>query len=185
MTTKTIASVGLALILTATAANVKTSQILEFDRHDVRGYAPGKIAAVSAKRSKTRTHKRRHQDKPAIPANYASRPRISASLTDVTPALAVKARELIEACGAKVISGYRAGSRIAGSRHASLHARYPAEAVDMTGDTSCIYPRLKGWPGGFSVDYAAARHIHISMAHDRRERGARFTHYGTRRYARR
>ncbi len=186
MTTKTIASVGLALILTALASNanartVPNSQPI-FDRH-TGGYTYEPTIKV-ARRVKTKRGKRHHRD--SIPRHYAAHRHggNSASLDAVTPKLAEKAREIINDCGAKVISAYRPGARVRGYGTPSLHSRYPAEAIDMTGDTSCIYPHLRGWAGGYSVDYAAVRHIHISLASDRRERGARFAHYGTRRYAR-
>ncbi len=104
-------------------------------------------------------------------------------IADLTPALARKVNEIVADCGSRVISGYRPGARIAGTGHASLHSRYPSEAADLAGNPSCIYRHLHGWPGGYSVDYGRMKHVHISLAHDRRERGARFNHYGGHRYA--
>lgn len=161
-----------------------------FDRHAL--YSVGSEAVTERTVRKVRTaglkqirkrHQRKHRDSAKSAAHRHGGH--SANLEHVTPRLAEKAREIIASCGAKVISAYRPGARVRGYGTASLHSRYPAEAIDMVGDTSCIYPKLKGWAGGYSVDYAAVRHIHISLASDRRERGARFTHYGTRRYARR
>lgn len=199
MTTKTIASLGLALILTATiatGAQARTRQQHEttFDRHSPNGYSPGTAIALKTytRRSRGKTIRRYKERsyiaakaKPRTLSGYGRHIAKSASLDHVTPKLAAKAREIVSACGAKVISAYRPGARVRGYGTPSLHSRYPAQAVDMTGNTSCIYPRLKGWPGGYSVDYAAVQHVHISLASDRRERGARFAHYGTRRYARR
>lgn len=176
---------AIVIVMLVSPAEARRHQAPEtpaFDRHAVSGsYNYGPVLALPrtermrAKRKSRTAHKRTAHRHP-----YKGH---SASLSDVTPILAAKAREIIGACDAKVISAYRPGARVRGYGTASLHARYPAEAIDMTGDTSCIYPRLKGWAGGYSVDYAAVRHIHISMAHDRRERGSRFAHYGTRRYA--
>lgn len=60
-------------------------------------------------------------------------------------------------------------------------------AVDVQGNPACIYRHLKGWPGGFSTDYARAPggpHVHISYNRGR-EWGLRFAHRGySRRYAR-
>lgn len=103
------------------------------------------------------------------------------SLDGVVPALAAKAREIQEACGSKVISSVRR-TRIRGTRTMSLHAS--GQAVDMSGNPECMYERLSGWSGGYSVDYARMRHIHISYSDGGREWGARFSH-GGRRYARR
>ncbi len=201
MTTKTIASVGLALILTAittTGADARRHEkpatyVPVYDRHGVHGYAPAVhllVASPRQDRVKRKLRDKREKAKSAVAsrptlAGYGSHIAKTASLDHVTPRLAAKAREIVAACGAKVISAYRPGACVRGYGTPSLHSRYPAQAIDMTGDTSCIYPRLRGWAGGYSVDYAAVKHIHISDASDRRERGARFVHYGTRRYARR
>lgn len=118
-------------------------------------------------------------------AGYAKTIAKSAKLADLTPGLAAKAREILGACNTKITSGYRRGARIAGSGRPSLHSTYPSQAVDLVGDPKCIYARLKNWPGGYSVDYAAVRHVHVSLSSSGRERGARFVHYrgGPSRYA--
>lgn len=59
----------------------------------------------------------------------------------------------------------------------SLHAA--GKAVDMTGNSSCIYSKLRGWPGGYSIDYGRVRHVHISLGG--REDGIRFAHHHARR----
>jgi hypothetical protein len=49
----------------------------------------------------------------------------------------------------------------------------------MAGNPECMYTRLLGWRGGYSIDYARIRpaHIHISLAErNGRETGARFNH---------
>ena len=116
--------------------------------------------------------------------NYQKHIARSTKVSDLTPVLAAKVSEIVANCGAKLISGYRRGARIAGTGRASLHSRYPAEAADLKGNPACIYARLKEWSGGYSTDYRAVQHVHISFASDRRERGARFVHHsGHSRYA--
>jgi hypothetical protein len=101
------------------------------------------------------------------------------SLAGVVPQLASKVVEIIGTCGSQVISAVR-HTFIAGTRHISQHAN--GTAVDVTGNPSCIYSMLHDWPGGYSVDYAAVRHVHISLGGP--ERGLRFVHGGYRhRYA--
>lgn len=118
------------------------------------------------------------------PARGASR-----SLSGVVAPLAAKAREIVSACGSKVISGVR-HTRVRGSGRISLHAS--GRAVDLQGNPSCIYAHLKNWPGGVSVDYHSVRcgrtrcpHVHVSYSPNGREWGVRFTHYGSKRKARR
>jgi hypothetical protein len=89
--------------------------------------------------------------------------------------LAAKAREIVAGCGSTVISGWRPGARIAGSGHASLHAS--GRAVDIKGNPHCIYSHLQGWPGGYSVDYGAVQHVHVSLGGF--EDGLRFAHNGS------
>lgn len=98
-------------------------------------------------------------------------------LAGIVPTLAAKASEIIGACpGARVISAVR-HTYVAGTRRISLHAS--GKAVDVTGNPGCIYARLRGWPGGYSVDYARVRHVHVSYdAQGHREWGARFYHNG-------
>jgi hypothetical protein len=94
-----------------------------------------------------------------------------ASLAGVSAPLAAKAREIVAACGARVVSGLRR-TRVAGTRRMSLHAS--GRAVDLAGDPDCIYARLRGWSGGVSIDYGAVGHVHISLGG--REDGRRFAH---------
>jgi hypothetical protein len=115
------------------------------------------------------------------------------SVADLTSGLQGKVSEIISACGARLISGYRPGARVAGSGHASLHSTYPARAADLSGNPGCIYAHLHGWQGGYSTDYGSVRHVHISYSPPGsgylagREWHARFAHYGGghHRYARR
>lgn len=119
----------------------------------------------------------------AKPLNKAFMRRVmrseSGMLAGVYAPLAAKAQEIASACGSRVISGLR-HTRVAGTRKWSLHAS--GHAVDMAGNPGCIYVHLKGWPGGYSVDYGRVRHVHISLGG--REDGVRFAHRGGRvRYA--
>lgn len=99
---------------------------------------------------------------------------LARNLAGVVPQLASKAREIVAACGSKVISGVR-HTYIAGTGgRLSLHAS--GRAVDIKGNPSCIMAHLRGWPGGASVDYAAVNHTHISYAPGGAEWGRRFAH---------
>jgi hypothetical protein len=89
--------------------------------------------------------------------------------------LQAKAHEIVSNCGSTIISGFRPGARIAGSGHASMHAS--GRAVDIKGNPHCIYSHLQGWPGGYSVDYGAVQHVHISLGGF--EDGVRFSHHGS------
>lgn len=100
-------------------------------------------------------------------------------LRGVIPPLAAKAREIMASCGSRVVSGVR-HTRVAGSGRMSLHAS--GRAVDLQGNPGCIYAHLRGWPGGYSTDYATApggRHVHVSLGG--REDGLRFAHHHSRR----
>ena len=90
------------------------------------------------------------------------------------PQLASKVDEIKSACGSKVISGVR-HTLIAGTNHLSLHAS--GRAADLKGNPRCIYMHLKGWTkrgGGYSIDYSAVRHVHVSFGG--REAGVTFRH---------
>jgi hypothetical protein len=119
----------------------------------------------------TRAHRHGHSHGPVV--------------SDLTPTLAKKVSEIMSACGARLISGYRPGARIAGSGHPSLHSLYPSRAADLSGNPHCIYAHLEGWAGGYSTDYGHVRHVHISYSPPGtgylagREWHARFVHYGS------
>lgn len=98
-------------------------------------------------------------------------------LRGVTPVLAAKAREIVAACGSRVVSGVR-HTRIAGTHRMSLHAS--GLAVDLAGNPGCIYAHLRGWPGGYTTDYARVRHVHVSGPGGR-EDGLKFAHHHSRR----
>lgn len=108
----------------------------------------------------------------------------SKSLAGVVAPLAAKAREIQAACGSRIISSIR-HTYIAGTGgRLSLHAS--GRAVDIAGSPACIYSRLHGWPGGYSIDYGRVRHVHVSYAPGGPEWGVRFNHYrGGRRHYRR
>lgn len=100
-------------------------------------------------------------------------------LSGVISPLVAKAHEIINSCGSVIISGVRPHARVAGTNRISLHAS--GHALDLKGNPSCIYAQLKGWPGGYSIDYARVRppHVHLSLdGVGGREMGARFTHAG-------
>lgn len=83
---------------------------------------------------------------------------------DLVPELAAKVGEILSACGAKLISGFRPGAHVAGTHHPSLHSAYPSRAADLAHNPSCIYAHLVDWAGGYSVDYNRVRHVHISYS---------------------
>jgi hypothetical protein len=92
--------------------------------------------------------------------------------------LAAKVAQIQAACGSSMVSGVR-HTRIAGTRTTSLHSY--GKAADLAGNPACIYAQLTGWPGGYSIDYARVRHVHLSWDPDgRREWGVRFRHGGGR-----
>jgi len=100
----------------------------------------------------------------------------SVSLAGVTPVLAAKARQIASACGSSIIS------TVSGR---GIRSNHPiGRAVDMKGNPSCIYAHLKGWPGGYSTDYAAVAHVHISYNPGGQEWGLRFAHGGGRSHTR-
>lgn len=115
---------------------------------------------------------------------YAKQSRNSVSLSGIVAPLADKAREIVSACGSKVVSSVRVGARVYGgspSNHAS------GRAVDLQGNPSCIYAQLRGWPGGVSTDYWRAPggpHVHVSYSPNGMEWGIRFVHRGSSRKAR-
>lgn len=83
------------------------------------------------------------------------------------------------ACGIRVISTFRRGARIAGTRRVSMHAS--CRAADFTSrDYGCVYRALASWPGKMSIDAGRAKHVHIDDG-----RYARFEHGRAHRYAKR
>ncbi len=122
-------------------------------------------------------------------ARAATRPQHRAqsgtSLSGVVPALAAKAREIVQVCGSRVVSSVR-HTNIAGTGRASLHSF--GKAVDLQGNPRCIYAHVRSWAGGVSTDYGRVNHVHLSYdPQGRREWGLRFAHGGgrsARRYAR-
>ena len=109
---------------------------------------------------------------PRAALNEARRAYKGVGLNGIVAPLAAKAQEIMSACGSYVASGVRIGSRVRGSGRLSLH--HSGQAVDMVGNPSCIYAQLANWPGGYSTDYSAVRHVHISYGGS--EHGLRFRH---------
>lgn len=103
--------------------------------------------------------------------------RAGVSLAGVVAPLAEKVTSIVASCGSTVISAVR-HTFVAGTRRISQHAN--GTAIDITGNPSCIYAMLRGWPGGYSTDYSAVRHVHISYGG--REAGIRFVHGGHHRH---
>ena len=101
--------------------------------------------------------------------NAEARPRKqSVSLEGVTPILAAKAREIEATCGSVIISAIS---------KRPIRSNHPiGRAVDVEGNPACVYALLKDWPGGYSTDYSAVRHIHISYNPGGQEWGLRFAH---------
>jgi hypothetical protein len=84
--------------------------------------------------------------------------------------------------GVKVISGYRPGARVAGTRVTSCHAM--GQAADYTtSNPACALRVATGYGLGHSIDYGRVGHYHVSSCS--REAGMRFNHGGGGRYARR
>lgn len=107
-------------------------------------------------------------------ARYWRRPAHEAYHAGNGGALDSKIAELSASCGARVISGYRPGARIAGTGRVSEHAY--DHARDIVGNYSCIYAHLAGWPGGYSTDPGRVGHVHVSLGGP--EDGRRFQHGG-------
>jgi hypothetical protein len=79
--------------------------------------------------------------------------------------------------GFAVVSTFRRGARVAGTRRRSLHADF--KAADFKVDNyACAYKALAGWRHGISTDAWNVNHIHISYSPSRRE--GRFVHRGRR-----
>ena len=109
----------------------------------------------------------KHRTKRSVSKHRSGR---STSLSGITPVLAAKAREIVADCGSVVISTISArGNR---SNHPI------GRAVDLRGNPGCIYAHLKGWPGGYSTDYNAVAHVHVSYNPGGQEWGLRFAHNG-------
>jgi hypothetical protein len=107
-----------------------------------------------------------------VDGRLEARPRVrapqSVSLAGVTPVLATKAREIEAECGSVIISAV--------SQRPNRSDHPTGRAVDIKGNPDCIYAHLKGWPGGYSTDYGAVQHVHISYKPGGREWGLHFTH---------
>jgi hypothetical protein len=91
----------------------------------------------------------------------------------IVASLAAIAQDIASGCGSTIISGVR-HTYVAGTNRISCHAS--GQAVDMSGNPSCIYQKLQNWPGGYSTDYGRMGHVHISSC--MAEWGAHFQHGG-------
>jgi hypothetical protein len=153
-------ALGGAFIVTPGEAGARTRQPHVGKHHHAKqktSYRYGHLA-------ETRSHRHRH-----VANRGGGR---SVSLAGVTPVLAAKARQIVASCGSTIVSAV--SSRPNRSNHPI------GRAVDLVGNPGCIYAHLKGWPGGYSTDYAAARHVHISYNPGGQEWGLRFAHNGHR-----
>lgn len=123
-----------------------------------------------------RHHRKHHQH------HHYARHVGSTSLAGVVAPLAGKVREIVGTCHSHIISAVR-HTYVAGTHRISLHAS--GHAVDVAGNPGCIYRHLAGWTsrgGGYSRDYGAVHHVHVSFGG--REAGLVFSHHGGgRRYA--
>lgn len=76
MMTKTIASVGLALIFLAIPTEIQAkpqTQNIEYDRHNPQGLGSVQIASLeSSGIRRKRKHEKRYREKPGVPKNYAA-----------------------------------------------------------------------------------------------------------------
>lgn len=88
-----------------------------------------------------------------------------------------KTHEIERDCGSKIVSAYRPGAMVCYGGRCRLSDHATKTAVDIAGNPVCIYARLRGWRGGYSTDYAAVRHVHISYNRHSPEWGARFAHH--------
>lgn len=136
------------------------------------------VVRHSAPKVARRHHKHRpiHAHPRAIAAVvHHHKGRSGQSLAGFPAPLVAKANEIEHACGSRIISAFRPGARVAGTNRQSNHAI--KKAIDMAGAPGCIYAHLHGWPGGYSTDYSAVRHVHISY-NRAKEWHARFVHRG-------
>lgn len=115
---------------------------------------------------------------PRLPPEGPRQP-VLAPMRVITPrganhaALLAKTAELVQDCGARVISAVRPRAVIAGSRgRPSKHRN--GRARDLQGPVACLYTHLANFGGGVSVDYRSVGHVHI----DERGYSCRFFHYG-------
>jgi hypothetical protein len=163
-----------ALVLMSNTAEAR-SRLHQASKHQGFKKASAQVKKYRLTKSVRLSKKYAHAKvRPAAPSR-------SVSLAGVTPVLAAKAKKIVSDCGSTIISA------VSGRGGRSNH---PAgRAVDVKGNPRCIYGHLKGWPGGYSTDYAAVDHVHISYNPGGQEWGLRFAHnggghsYSHRRYA--
>lgn len=178
------AALAFACLLIASPAQSKGHDLSsEFTGDRYSGGATAVVQQKTARRAAKR--KAKHTVKRAVRtmrgyAQHLSR-NPTRDLSGFPEPLVSKVREIESACGSKVISAYRPGSRVRGSGRLSLHS--VRKAVDMQGNPACMRSHLVGWRGGASTDYSGIKpnHIHISYEPGGREWGARFAHYSGKR----
>lgn len=84
--------------------------------------------------------------------------------------------------GYQLLSSFRRGAHIAGTRRRSLHSY--GLAVDFrVSNYGCAYAVLSSWSHGLSLDAGRMRHIHISDGSAIGRSEGRFYHGGGNRYA--
>lgn len=134
------------------------------------------VAPSYARGAHHRHHAAHHRAHHAVAhARRSPRPvHEAAHAGNVIAALDAKVAELTADCGARVISGYRPGARVAGTGRVSEHAY--GHARDVRGNYACIYRHLAGWTGGYSTDPGRVGHVHVSLGGP--EDGRRFRHRG-------
>ena len=195
----TVASFGLLSAIPATAQinpqGVTEQSVTDFSsKKRVRSYKPRRYGKRGWRQRYVRTVNR-HRYRQGFHrqgiyeqgVRYRQRLRYrhagSVSTSGIVAPLAAKARQIVAACGSRVVSGMRHGARMS-SGHSSNHAS--GRAVDIQGNPSCIYAMLRGWPGGVSTDYASAPggpHVHVSYSPRGSEWGLKFSHGVRRAYA--
>jgi hypothetical protein len=155
--TGTFIIAGLVLLLLASAASA-------YVRHRHHHHA----AAVAASHAQIKHHASRRQ------RHFVHRD--VAPLGCLPAELRAKVVEIVGACGTHIIRTFTPGAIIAGTSHLSEHAF--CRAADLAGNPICIYAHLRGFRGGYSIDYGRMRHVHVSWHPGGWEQGVRFVHGG-------
>lgn len=175
-------ALGSLALIDVAFARAPLRSVLVCDNVDL--LRPCNIALEQFRPTRTRAARRHALKRGArhlVIARAIPRPRPSLGRLALVAPLAAKVAEIEGGCHSRLVSGLR-HTLIAGTKILSLHAS--GKAADLAGDPGCIYAHLVSWPGGYSIDYARMRHVHISYDPFGREWGAHFRHGGPR-YARR
>lgn len=127
-----------------------------------------------------------------LPTPFGTVIRTVANLAGVPGEIASFLNTVQSRCGGvRVISTFRRGSVIAGTRRASCHSM--GQAVDyQVSDYACALRVAQGVRLGHSIDYVGVQRLygrgmpmHYHVSNCRQEMGVRFAHGGGARYARR